>query len=135
MSSNASTYSPEIQKKIVEILAKILTKANEDEAFGELCLQDFGAAFEQLIGSPMPEGAPFSCVRQGGRVVIKLPEYQGVELTEFALDSVAGGGGLDLQDSAAYINAWNKDIAALDKARKERDDMALKLLEAAALVR
>jgi len=93
MSSNASTYSPEIQKKIVDILAKILTKANEDEAFGELCLQDFDAAFEQLIGSPMPEGAQFACERQGGRIMLKTPQDGSGELEETDLEEVAGGFG------------------------------------------
>ncbi|WPL16485.1 NHLP leader peptide domain protein [Thiorhodovibrio winogradskyi] len=94
MSANENSCSADIHKKVAETLDKILTKANEDEAFGALCVKDFGAAFAQLIGKPMPEGAGFSCEKKGGRVLLKVPanqDNQSDELTDSDLEKVAGG--------------------------------------------
>jgi len=113
MSSNASNYSPEIQKKIAEILAKILTRANEDDAFGELCLQDFGAAFEQLSGSPMPEDAQFACERQGGRITLKTAQNGSGELTEYDLNSFAGGGSTVTADEIEAIMNFQAQMSNL----------------------
>ncbi|EIC21459.1 hypothetical protein [Thiorhodovibrio frisius] len=94
MSSSDKTCSPELHKKVAETLDRILTKATEDETFGALCVKDFSAAFEQLIGKPMPEGARFSCEKKDGRVLLKVPANQdneNDELTDADLQKVAGG--------------------------------------------
>jgi hypothetical protein len=89
----AIEYTPAIQEKIVKILTAIIEKANSDEEFGKLCLNDFPSAFKKATGSDLPAGASFECVQLEGRIVLKAPTADADELTDEDLESVAGGTG------------------------------------------
>ncbi len=96
---NAWEYTEDQMNKMVTIVNAMIERSAKDEAFRNLCQRDVAAAFKELTGVDLPEGAGFKFAEPGSgdisKGIFELPSPVG-ELSDEDLESVAGGVSLPL---------------------------------------
>lgn len=85
-------WSDEIAERV---LKDMMTKAKEDPAFRQLCLDNPGAAIKEVSGMDLPDGFKLNVIEnEGASLTVVLPDLVSPqELSEEQLEDVAGGGG------------------------------------------
>jgi hypothetical protein len=81
-------------ESINEAVKSMVSKAETDAAFRQLCLDDIQSAAKEVTGQEIPAGFKIQVVDGTGyQATVVLPEAKGEadELSETELESVAGG--------------------------------------------
>ncbi len=103
MSYQVNSLGEEHQKA----LDAVLSRAAEDKSYREKLKTDPASAIQEETGLNVPEGFDIRFVENEADMTVVLPDYQSEEISEDALESVAGG-------AEAWIEVCGNDVCVGD---------------------